>query len=199
MKIKICGLFRKEDIDYVNEAEPDYAGFVFAKSRRQVDFNTAQRLSAGLNPKITPVGVFVDAPVDTIASLYMDGIIRAAQLHGNENEEYITKIKTYGIPVIKTVQCASNPIQTELASYNNADFLLFDSGCGSGERFDWSILNFTSSARQPWFLAGGIKQDTIDEAILLNPFCIDVSSGAESGGLKDREKIKNLVNRVRQA
>jgi phosphoribosylanthranilate isomerase len=201
MKIKICGLFREEDIDYVNEAEPDYAGFVFAPSRRQVGFGMARKLSSRLKSKITPVGVFVNAPVDDIIALYMDGIISIAQLHGGEDEVYIEKIKMRGIPVIKTVCRASNSLDLaaiDTAVSSAADFILFDSGGGSGKRFDWSLLDTASLGRRPWFLAGGINQDTIDEAVSLKPFCIDVSSGAESGGLKDREKIKCLVEHARR-
>ncbi|MDR0408879.1 MAG: phosphoribosylanthranilate isomerase [Spirochaetaceae bacterium] len=195
MKIKICGLFREEDIDYVNEAEPDYAGFVFAESSRRVDFDTARQLSAGLKPEIVPVGVFVDAPADTIISLHSARVIRAAQLHGREDAAYVAKIKEAGITVIKTIQCASGGLKIE--STSNSDFLLFDSGRGSGKRFDWSLLSDAGVAGKPWFLAGGINQDTIKEAVLLRPFGIDVSSGAESGGVKDREKIKKLVSCVR--
>ncbi|MDR1148758.1 MAG: phosphoribosylanthranilate isomerase [Spirochaetaceae bacterium] len=201
MKIKICGLFREEDIDYVNEAEPDYAGFVFAKSSRQVDFGMARKLSSRLKSKITPVGVFVNAPVDDIIALYMDGVISIAQLHGGEDELYIEKIKMRGIPVIKTVCRAPNSLgwtALDVAVSTVADFILFDSGGGSGKRFDWSLLHLANLGRRPWFLAGGVNQDTIDEAVSLKPFCIDVSSGAESGGLKNREKIKRLVERVRR-
>jgi phosphoribosylanthranilate isomerase len=201
VKIKICGLFREEDIDYVNEAEPDYAGFVFAPSRRQIDFGMARKLSSRLKSKITPVGVFVNAPVDDIIALYMEEVISIAQLHGEEDEAYIEKIKTRGIPVIKTLRCASNSLDLaaiDTAVSTAADFILFDSGGGSGKRFDWSLLNFAGAGRRPWFLAGGVNQDNIDEAVSLKPFCIDVSSGAESGGLKDREKIKRLVERAQR-
>ena len=102
MKIKICGLFRSEDIDYVNEACPDYAGFVFAESRRKVSPEKAEGLRQKLKPGITPVGVFVNAPIAEIAALYRNGIIEIAQLHGAENEEYIKRLKEEcNIPVIK--------------------------------------------------------------------------------------------------
>ncbi|MDR0383533.1 MAG: phosphoribosylanthranilate isomerase [Spirochaetaceae bacterium] len=197
MKIKICGLFRDEDIEYVNEAGPDYAGFVFAGGRRGVDFKTAARLRQSLAAGIEPVGVFVNAPIDEVAALYADGVISLAQLHGGEDGAYIASLKERcGVRIIKTVLCPPQgmpvvPVCGETA----ADFLLFDSGSGSGKAFDWSLLDFTRKTPPPvrWFLAGGINRDNITTAISLNPFCIDVSSGAESGGLKDRAKIKELV------
>ena len=85
MKIKICGLFRSEDIDYVNEARPDYVGFVFAESRRQVSPEQAANLRSRLANGIVPVGVFVNAPAANIAALYRDGVISIAQLHGAED------------------------------------------------------------------------------------------------------------------
>jgi phosphoribosylanthranilate isomerase len=88
-KIKICGLFRDCDIEYVNEARPDYAGFVFAESRRRVTTGHAGKLRERLAVDIKPVGVFVDAPAEDIAMLYSEGIIAMAQLHGGEDESYI--------------------------------------------------------------------------------------------------------------
>jgi phosphoribosylanthranilate isomerase len=197
VRIKICGLFRDKDIEYVNEAGPDYAGFVFAGGRRGVDFRTASRLRQALSAWIEPVGIFVNAPIDEIAALYADGVIGTAQLHGGEDEAYIERLKARcGVPVIKTVLCPPLPV-VPASGETAADFLLFDSGGGSGKTFDWSLLDFI---RCPpplrWFLAGGVNRDNIAAAASLGPFCIDVSSGTESGGLKDRAKIKELVETV---
>src|SRR5665648_803269 len=104
MKIKICGLFRAEDIYFVNQAMPDYVGFVFAKSRRQVSAEQAEQFRDKLNKGIIPVGVFVDEPVDKVALLLEKGIIEIAQLHGREDEEYISKLKALTHkPIIKAV------------------------------------------------------------------------------------------------
>ncbi|MDR1257574.1 MAG: phosphoribosylanthranilate isomerase [Spirochaetaceae bacterium] len=199
-KIKICGLFRDEDVGYVNEAGPDYAGFVFAGGRRGVDFKTARRLRQTLAAGIESVGVFVNAHVDEIAALYSDGIIGIAQLHGGEDEPYIARLKERcDVRIIKTVLCPPHgkPVCGETA----ADFLLFDSGCGSGKAFDWPALGFTRETPPPrrWFLAGGINLGNIAAALSFKPFCIDVSSGTESGGLKDRLKMMELVRMVRNA
>ncbi|MDR2098353.1 MAG: phosphoribosylanthranilate isomerase [Spirochaetaceae bacterium] len=203
MKVKICGLFREEDIDFVNDAKPDYAGFVFAASRRQLDFKTARKLRSKLVDGIVPVGVFVNAEIGTIEALYSEGIIGAAQLHGGEDEAYIERLKKRcRIQVIKTVICSGPCGAGDLIQAGSAaDFLLFDSGAGSGRNFDWNILDFKNKAQKPsrpWFLAGGINQDNIAKAMPLNPFCIDVSSGVESGGVKDGEKIKTIVSAVRK-
>ena len=200
MKIKICGLFRDEDIDAVNEARPDYAGFVFAPSRRQVTVDEARRLRARLSPEIIPVGIFVNAPPDTIARLYDEGIIRAAQLHGTEDGAYLAGLRSRGaLPLIKALTPFDliNPRWPERCA--TADFLLFDAGRGSGSTFDWRLfLAARLICETPAFLAGGISRDNIDEARSLNPYGIDISSGAESGGLKDPEKIRFLVSRARE-
>ena len=202
MRIKICGLFRDEDIDYVNEARPGYIGFVFAQSRRQVRPAEAARLRQKLLGAITPVGVFVNAPIADIAALYRDGVIAIAQLHGTEDSGYISRLKEASaaagngpIPVIKTI--FSSELAAGAKPPENADFCLVDSGAGSGKTFDWNIIRPLREMRQPLFLAGGINLDNIEQAMALNPFAIDVSSGAETDGVKDREKIMRLVERAR--
>ncbi|GHU82260.1 N-(5'-phosphoribosyl)anthranilate isomerase [Clostridia bacterium] len=194
-KIKICGLFREEDITFVNEAQPDYIGFVFAKSKRQVTEDTAKKLRSLLKNSIIPVGVFVNEPIENIISLFQNGIITIAQLHGGESEEYISKLKLLsGIKIIKSVQM-DNHTDTAKLSETNADFLLLDNGAGgTGTAFDWTLIG---NIKKPYFIAGGINTDNIDKAISLNPYAIDVSSGAETGGVKDFEKIKALVLKVR--
>lgn len=185
MKIKICGIFREIDVDYVNEALPDYVGFVFAKSRRQVTIEQAKNLKQKLNPKIKAVGVFVDASIEKINELINQKIIDIVQLHGNESEAFISKINA---TVIKAVRIGDEIPQ-------NADYILFDGiNAGSGEVFDWSLL---PSTKKPFFLAGGISLNNIDEAIKINPFCIDVSSSVETDGFKDKSKISEIVRRVK--
>jgi len=198
MRIKICGLFRDQDIDYVNEAHPDYAGFVFAKSSRQVSAVMAQYLRFRLADGIEPVGVFVNAPVKLIAELYKKEIISIAQLHGTEDDAYINRLKEVtgkenrmAIPVIKAIKLDKSHEGRTIAT--NADFLLLDSGAGSGKTFNWDLLK-SIKINKPWFLAGGIDIKNIDKAKALKPYGIDVSSGAETDGLKDREKILKLTS-----
>jgi len=208
MKIKICGIFREQDIDYVNEARPDYCGFVFAESKRQVSPAQAAGLRRRLAENIAPVGVFVNAPIENIAALYRDGVINIAQLHGDEDEEYIAHLKKATgdtpIPVIKVINHGVSRrkddfrIKNSVSSVvNSSDYYLLDSGAGSGETFDWNLLN-SLEIDKPWFLAGGINLDNIKRAMAINPFGIDVSSGAETDGVKDREKILQLTAAVRK-
>lgn len=202
-RIKICGLFREEDAALVNAAQPDYAGLVFAPGRRQVDVNMARAIRERLSPTITPVGVFVDADISFIEGLYREGTISIAQLHGNEDDGYIRELKgRCGVPVIRTVRFTEDggPGAVPISADSAADYLLFDSGAGTGRRFDWTRPDFAEAVRKPprpWFLAGGINIGNIMEAVALKPFCIDVSSGAESAGLKDADKVRRLVEAVR--
>ncbi len=193
-KLKICGLFRAADIDYVNEAKPDYIGFVFAKSRRQVNFALARALRERLNPGIMPVGVFVDAPQTEIIQLYRENIIGAAQLHGGESRAYIESLKKKGIPIIKAVRVEG---EADILAHMDspADYLLLDNGAGgTGTMFDW---NFLSACTRPYFLAGGVNFSNISDALALHPYCVDISSGAERDGVKDGEKIRLLAEAVR--
>lgn len=195
-KIKICGLFRDCDIDYVNEAMPDFIGFVFAKSRRQVSTVWAEAMRPRLKSEITPVGVFVNESLAKVAQLLNDSIIEIAQLHGEETEQYIKALKSLtNKPIIKAVRVLSQE-DIEAAQHTVADFLLLDNGTGgTGESFDWSLV---SQMKKPFFLAGGLKADNIEQAIAAtNPYAVDLSSGVETGGMKDRDKILEIVRRMR--
>lgn len=194
-KVKICGLFRECDIDFVNEAMPDYIGFVFAKSPRQVSAETAKLLRSRLRPEIIPVGVFVNAEQEEILRLCEEHIIELVQLHGQEDDHYIKALKTQtGVPIIKAVRVDSSNPPHFLPS--EADFLLLDSGKGgTGKAFDWGQI---LAVRQPYFLAGGINETNIREAVRMRPYCVDLSSGAETNGVKDKNKILRLVREVRE-
>ncbi len=193
-KLKICGLSRAADIDYVNEAKPDYIGFAFAKSRRQVNPALARTLRERLDSGITPVGVFVNAPQAEIIQLYRENIISIAQLHGGESRAYIESLKKKGIPVIKAVRVESGA--DILAHMDSpADYLLLDNGAGgTGMAFDWNLL---SACTRPYFLAGGVNLSNISDALKIHPYCVDVSSGAETDGVKDGEKIHLLAKAIR--
>ena len=196
MRIKICGLFRDCDIDYVNEAKPDFIGFVFAKSRRQVSGEWAEAMRSKLRSEITPVGVFVNESLANVARLLNNNIIEMAQLHGAENEHYIQELKSLTQkPIIKAVRVLSHD-DIEAAQHTVADFLLLDNGTGgTGESFDWSLVR---QVTKPFFLAGGLKADNIEQAIVAtSPYAVDLSSGVETGGLKDRAKILEIVRSMR--
>jgi len=208
LKIKICGLSREEDIDYINEARPDYSGFVFAESRRKVTYSQAAKLRHRLAEGIEAVGVFVNSPIDDIVGLCRDGIISIVQLHGTEGDAYIAwlKKKAHCVQVIKVIKSAEllSLAESGTAIAPNADYYLIDSGAGSGKTFDWDLLrpgtpcaSWLQLSGKQWFLAGGITMDNIGQAMELNPFAIDVSGGAETNGIKDRNKIVQLTAMVR--
>ncbi|MDR0937661.1 MAG: phosphoribosylanthranilate isomerase [Oscillospiraceae bacterium] len=185
-KIKICGLTSENDIEAVNAVKPDYAGFVFAESRRQVTPELARKLRALLDPGIIPVGVFVNAAPDTINGLFNSGVIQYAQLHGGESEEYIYKLRERGIPIIQAIRDGRGDTISDYANYH-----LFDAKQGGGGTvFNWDNLPDTGKA---FFLAGGIGLHNIQAALKLQPYAIDISSGAETDGIKNAEKIKQLV------
>lgn len=198
-KIKICGLFRELDAEYVNEALPDYIGFVFAKSRRKVTYAQAEIIRKLLDKRIKTVGVFTDADIDEVASLSGSNIIDLIQLHGNEDAAYIEKLRSKASsPVIKAVR-VQNAAQIIEAQKLPCDYILLDAwqqncGGGSGISFDWALI---PELTKPFFIAGGIGAANIQEALKLQPYCIDISSGAESNGIKDKYKIIELVKIVR--
>lgn len=195
-KIKICGLFRPEDVDYVNAAMPDYIGFVFAESRRQVSRGQAERLRSRLHENIIPVGVFVNEPIEQVAKLLDEGVIHMAQLHGREDEDYILKLKAItGKPVIRAISVKTS-LDVQLAQGSSADYILLDQGKGgSGVSFDWGLIN---GANRPFFLAGGLNLENIRDAVeKVKPYAVDLSSGVETDGLKDKYKIMEIVRRIR--
>lgn len=197
MKIKICGLFRNDDIEYANIAKPDYIGFVFAESRRKVTPEKALELKKLLSPDIKTVGVFVNQDISFISGLVRNNVIDFIQLHGNEDKLYISDLKkiTGDIPVIKAVSVKTSYDISDSEKYNS-DFILLDNGKGgTGEKFDWNLID--KNIKSKIFLAGGISLENINTAVKLNPYCIDVSSGAETDGLKDKNKMIRLVNAVR--
>ncbi|MCH3973081.1 MAG: phosphoribosylanthranilate isomerase [Oscillospiraceae bacterium] len=193
-RIKICGLSRMEDIAAVNAARPEYAGFVFAESRRQVTPQQAARLRGALAPGIIPIGVFVNAQKESVLRLFLAGTIAAAQLHGSEEESDIRFLQQAGVPVIRAfrVKSAQDALH---ALQSPADCLLLDSGSGTGKTFDWSVL---PPIARPWFLAGGLTPENVCHAVqTLHPWGVDVSSGVETDGKKDSVKIDTIIRRVR--
>lgn len=196
MQVKICGLCRQQDAVYANAAQPDYAGFVFwNQSRRYVTREKAAQLKEKLDSRIQAVGVFVDEPPDAILQLFSDGIMDIAQLHGAETEEEIVWLKKKsGRPVWKAVVVKS-AADVERWRLSQADMLLFDGGRGEGRPFLWEYL---SGCDRPFFLAGGMSPERL-KGIQRHPFLagIDVSSGVETDGKKDREKMCRFVQQVR--
>lgn len=185
IKIKICGLRRKEDILIVNKYKPDYIGFVFAQnSKRKVTIDEALYLKSLLDKNIKAVGVFLNNDIFFLQEIIKKGIIDLIQLHGNEDNSYLKKIREFSdLPIIKAYN--DDPL---------CDFVLVDNiipGSGIEGNFVLPDVN------KPCFLAGGINKDNILKALKEKPYCIDVSSGVEVNGFKDEEKIKEIIRVVR--
>ena len=199
MKIKICGLARACDAEAVNLAVPDYIGFVFwERSRRNVTAETAERLRGLIKPEIISVGVFVDAEPDFICGLYRKGVISVAQLHGNETQEDIGRLRRLcpGLEIWEAFIIGSAS-DIEKAKKSDADRILLDSGRGGGKSFEHALV---SDIRREWILAGGLSPDGIEAlARRYRPYAVDISSGVETDGKKDREKIMAAVAAARRA
>ena len=195
-KIKICGLQSEDDISYVNELMPDYIGFVFLQGRRRyISPEDAAHLKSLLNQAIQSVGVFVNESVENVASLLQSGTIQMAQLHGQEDETYARKLKSLcDRPIIKAFIIQSEEDIKKALAYP-ADYLLLDNGLGTGETFDWSLIQ---GIERPFFLAGGLNSENVREAISLTaPYAVDTSSGVETDHKKDYHKIKAFIDAVR--
>lgn len=199
-QIKLCGLTREEDIAAVNRWRPDYVGFVFANSRRKVTPEQARHLKDRLDPWIKAVGVFTNEPMQSIIELCEMGVIEVIQLHGDETEEYMQLLKQKTTcTVIKAIRVQSTE-QLLQAQNLSCDLLLLDTYQkgqygGSGKTFDRALI---PRMYKPFFLAGGLESSNIAQAVQeCHPFGVDVSSGAETDGLKDETKIRRIIETIR--
>ena len=198
-QIKICGLFREQDIASARDAAPDYIGFVlnFPPSHRSLSPEQAALLRAGLPPEIRAVGVFVDRPLDEVAAAAARIRLDAVQLHGREDNAYIDALRGMtALPVWKAFRVRSKE-DLAAAADSAADEVLLDNGYGTGEVFDWSLAG---GFGRPFILAGGLTPDIIPDAVrALRPKMVDISSGVETGRVKDREKMIAAVRAARQS
>lgn len=215
-KVKICGLTRKEDIEYVNELLPDYVGFVFAKSKRQVSLDKAKELINLLDKNIQTVGVFQDEDVDKVKETAEYLKLDIIQLHGMENSDYVKKLylfkvwKSMSIDATDSLECEdlskrikSHQEDLDKLSAYEIEALLVDSSVkgtkgGTGISFNWDILN-DLVLNKKLILAGGLNCENIQKAIeKVNPYAVDVSSGVEENGIKSYNKIRSLIEKVRK-
>lgn len=196
-KIKLCGLTHPKDIQAANALKPEFVGFVFApNSKRYVSPQQAWELKALLFPQIRAVGVFVNEEIESVAELLNSGVIDLAQLHGNEEDGYIQKLQAHtGKPILQAFRIASAQ-DVQRAEHSTADHILLDAGAGTGTVFDWDLLR---QIQRPYFLAGGLGPDNVERALeLLHPYGVDVSSGIETNGSKNPEKMAAFVAAVRK-
>ena len=196
-KIKLCGMTRLCDVDAVNELRPEYVGFVFAPgSKRRVTPDQAAELKARLIDGVTSVGVFVNEPIENVCRLVDDGVIDVVQLHGSEDEAYISRLRErFNGVVIQAFKIRSEEDVLK-ANRSSADFILLDSGAGTGKAFDRDLI---SSVNRDFFLAGGLSALDVQSAIRRwRPYAVDVSSAIETDGLKDKDKMTAFVEAVRR-
>ena len=190
-KVKICGLSTPEAVATAVEAGADYIGFVFAKSKRQVSLEQAHQLAKGVTGRTKIVGVFVSPSLEELEEAIGKVPLDIVQIHGSFDEDLIPKIS---VPVIRAIQISDSDSQVK----SQADYLLFDAPiAGSGQTFDWQLLA-DKQIEQDYFIAGGLTVDTVAEAKeTFQPYALDVSSGVETDGHKDLDKIKAFIERVK--
>lgn len=197
MEIKICGIRRKEDIEIVNKYKPDYIGFIFAESRRQVSPLLAKELTALTDKSIKTVGVFVNSLRKDVEAIALEIGLDAVQLHGDEEEDYIKKLNL-PCEIWKAVRVRGG----EIPDFYGADRILLDKYSdkeygGGGEPFNWSAAGRIRTKKK-LVLAGGLTKDNVLKGIkIFSPVCVDVSSSVETDGYKDENKIREFINIVR--
>lgn len=204
-KIKICGIRRIEDVNYVNKYMPEYIGFIFAESKRKVDCEQAKALGQGLDQRIKKVGVFVNAAVKNVVETAGECSLDAVQIHGDETPEYLkdlrTNLKGSRTEIWKAVRVKGEQCIKSLADYC-ADAYVLDAYVegaygGAGKTFDWNLA-LKASRYGKIILAGGLTPFNAWKATeVVNPFALDVSSGVETNGFKDEVKIREFINTVR--
>lgn len=188
--VKICGLMRPEDILAVNAAGADFAGFVFAAGRHQVTLDQALSLRKLLNAAITAVGVFVDEPINAILAAHQAGAIDVAQLHGHSTPTEINQLQRAGLQVIQVFE------RQNIDLTSPADYLMVDSGKGSGQLLDLSAIPHID---RPLILAGGLTPQNVSQASqIVHPTIVDVSSGVETAGHKDAGKIRQFTQNAKE-
>lgn len=196
-EVKICGIRRQEDIVMMNECLPDMVGFVFyPPSRRYVSFEEASELRKDLDDRIVSVGVFVDSDPGAIIEAVDSGIISAIQLHGNEDEAFIDSLRDRTDATIIQAFIVKGVDDIRSANLSTADCVLLDNGKGTGNSFDWSLID---GMERDYILSGGLTPENVGRAVeMLKPFAVDVSSGVESDGCKDRHKVDAFIGNVRK-
>ena len=212
-KIKLCGMMKPCDIEYANRVKPDFVGFIFANTRRKISAAQAKQFREALDAEIPAVGVFVNEDISVITSLVQNGCIDLIQLHGEEDADYIRRLREVcDVPVIKAVKVQTVE-QIRQAAALPVDYLLLDTyrkGVlgGTGEAFDWELLREAKAAAgdtaegelfgKPYFLAGGLHAGKLREAAALGSYGLDVSSGIETDGSKDFTKMVEVMELVRK-
>ena len=190
-KVKICGLSTKEAVKTAVSAGADYIGFVFAPSKRQVTLEQATELAEIIPTYVKKVGVFVSPSRSELLEAIEKVGLDLVQVHGQVVDKLFENLPCASIQAVQVDGDGHVPNSL-------ADYLLFDAPvAGSGQTFDWGRLD-TTELSQPFFIAGGLNEDNVEEAIQhFTPYAVDVSSGVETNGQKDHEKIRRFIERVK--
>jgi len=197
-QVKICGIKREIDVEYINKYLPTYAGFVFAGTKRKLSPEIAGNLCRLTDSRIKKVGVFVNEEFENLLNIASLCKLDVIQLHGGETPEYVQKAKNAGYEVWKAFRIQDRSIFEEIKKYNADKYLLDayvkDEYGGSGVTFDWSIIKNGENI----VLAGGLTGGNVNDAIAIaKPYCVDVSSGVEDEfGYKDEQKIREFMEVV---
>ncbi len=201
--MKICGVLSPAIAQAAADAGADAIGLIFAESRRRVSVAQAAQIVAALPPFVSAVGVCVDASADEVLSLAHGVPLDAVQLHGEEPAEMIETLRAQGVRVLKAVKVGESVDVAELERYHAASALMLDTRVnglagGSGRAFDWNLARGMSE-RFALILSGGLTPENVTQALeLVRPFGVDVSSGVETDGQKDPEKIRKFIEQVRR-
>ncbi|WP_088840411.1 phosphoribosylanthranilate isomerase [Listeria sp. ILCC797] len=200
MKVKICGLKTVADAKFAAEMGADMIGFVFAKSKRQVQVEEARKMAAVLPDNVLKVGVFVNPDLEEVLFLKENVPLDIVQLHGSETPEFAAKVG----PTIKAFKVRDGEIVGDVSAYQDSLILLdappkeFEGG--SGETFDWEKIGMGDLPKSRLIIAGGLNPQNVTEAIqIFEPFGVDVSSGVETNDVKDQMKIKAFIKHAKGA
>lgn len=197
-QVKICGIKREIDVEFINKYLPNYAGFVFAGTKRKLSPEIAKSLCRLTDSRIKKVGVFVNEDFENLLNIASLCRLDVIQLHGDETPKYVQNVKNAGYEVWKAFRIQDSSIFEEIKKYNADKYLLDtyvkDEFGGSGIAFDWSLIKNGENI----ILAGGLTRENVAEAITIaKPYCVDVSSGVEDElGYKDEQKIRKFMEAV---
>jgi phosphoribosylanthranilate isomerase len=199
--VKVCGIREYEHATAAVEAGVDAIGFVFAESKRKVSLKHAQNISKKLPEHVKKIGVFVNASLEELTESYESVGLDFVQLHGSESPLFCEKLN---LPFIKAFRIKSEDDIDRVHEYKNASYYLLDSATGpyqggNGTQFNWGLLDEKEIDQSKLILAGGLNPDNIQNAIeIVQPSMVDVSSGVETNGVKDIDKIKRFIDLAKQ-
>ena len=209
MNIKICGIQDKDTLLCCEKNNVNFFGMIFyEKSPRNISLENALKLQiTSANLAINGVGVFFNKDILEVVKIIKNTKLKFVQLHGSEDERYVSTLKKIGVKIIKSVSIRNNNDLKKIDEYKNVDYFLFDYKPlkdelpgGNSKSFNWNILKNLETDK-PWFLSGGINTDNIRQIVDdINPFGVDLSSGVEKElGIKDNRIINNFIEKLKDA